>query len=81
MRAFPILFALIIRAPAIVHAQQPLATVRIPAGQYLPLYAEHRATVNVPAFGLDRYPVTRAEYSKFMAHEKTAAATETAPPG
>lgn len=39
---------------------------RIPAGSYLPLYAAGHRRVEVAAFELDRYPVTRAEYLEFV---------------
>lgn len=40
--------------------------VRIPAGRYVPLFINGRATVEVEAFALDRRPVTRAEYLAFV---------------
>ncbi|HEX7243348.1 MAG TPA: formylglycine-generating enzyme family protein [Longimicrobiaceae bacterium] len=41
-------------------------TARIPAGRYVPLYVNGRSTVEVRAFRLDRFPVTRAEYLAFV---------------
>jgi formylglycine-generating enzyme required for sulfatase activity len=40
---------------------------RIPAGSYMPLFADGGKRTNVHAFRLDIYPVTRAEYAAFVA--------------
>lgn len=49
------------RAPA-----RPAEMARIPAGSYLPLFAEGGGRVRVAAFELDRFPVTRGEYLRFV---------------
>lgn len=46
-------------------APRPMAAV--PAGAYMPLYAPDTAAVQVAAFRLDRVPVTRAEFARFVA--------------
>jgi formylglycine-generating enzyme len=42
------------------------AMVRVPAGSHLPLYANAGARIRVPAFEIDRAPVTRREYLAFV---------------
>jgi formylglycine-generating enzyme required for sulfatase activity len=44
----------------------PPDMARIPAGRYVPLFLNGRASVEVAAFKLDRHPVTRAEYLAFV---------------
>jgi formylglycine-generating enzyme required for sulfatase activity len=51
--------------------------VSIPAGSYQPLYSDHNASIRVPAFRLDRYPVSRADFEKFMARTNVKAAVPT----
>ncbi|HEU0077158.1 MAG TPA: formylglycine-generating enzyme family protein, partial [Longimicrobiaceae bacterium] len=45
---------------------RPAVMARVPAGSYLPLYAPGGGRVRVAAFELDRYPVTRGEYLRFV---------------
>jgi formylglycine-generating enzyme len=40
--------------------------VAIPAGSYVPHYARETARVDIPAFRIDRHPVTRGEYAAFL---------------
>ena len=54
------------------------ADVLIPAGSYLPLYAE-KGVVRVPGFRLDVTPVTEAQYAGFMRRGGDAAAHSGAP--
>ena len=42
------------------------AMVRVPAGDHLPLYANAGAHVRVPAFEIDRMPVTRQDFLAFV---------------
>ncbi|MEX2609686.1 MAG: formylglycine-generating enzyme family protein [Gemmatimonadota bacterium] len=42
-------------------------TIRIPAGTYMPLYGAGEGVLEMPAFSLDRRPVTRAEFAAFLA--------------
>ena len=44
----------------------PAGMARIPAGRYVPLFLNGRASVQVRAFALDRHPVTRAQYLAFV---------------
>ena len=59
--------ATVIGRPTRGHRVTVGAMVRIPAGDYRPLYAEPGAgRVHVAAFALDRQPVTRAEFLAFV---------------
>lgn len=40
--------------------------VGVPAGSYLPHYSRDRLPVAIPAFEIDRFPVTREEYLSFV---------------
>jgi formylglycine-generating enzyme len=44
-------------------------TVRVPAGSIVPFYSHQPAPVAVPAFELDRFPVTRADFLAFVRAE------------
>jgi formylglycine-generating enzyme required for sulfatase activity len=62
------LFAILLRGALASAAGAPADMARIPGGLYRPLYsgADSSAEV-VPAFLLDRYPVTNADFAKFVA--------------
>ena len=47
-------------------AQEGQTMVFIPAGSYLPLYSGNKTT-KVPAFMIDRLPVTNADFGRFIA--------------
>jgi formylglycine-generating enzyme len=47
----------------------PPAVIRIPAGAYAPLYGRPGDSTRVVAFELDRYPVTRGDYLRFLVDE------------
>lgn len=61
-----LLLALAAAAPAAAETAVPPGMARIPAGRYVPLFMNGRASVEVRAFALDRHPVTRAEYLAFV---------------
>jgi formylglycine-generating enzyme len=42
------------------------AMVRVPAGNHLPLYANAGAHIRVPAFEIDRAPITQKQYLAFV---------------
>jgi formylglycine-generating enzyme len=66
---------LIVLASAATAAEAPGATlpvrevVRIPAGSVLPMYGQRAQPVPVPAFEIDRHPVTRADFLAFVRAE------------
>ncbi len=54
--------------PAVARAVPARGMVRLPAGEYRPLYAPAgQSRVRVAAFALDREPVTRGEFLRFVA--------------
>jgi formylglycine-generating enzyme required for sulfatase activity len=59
--------AALLAAAAVAAQPVPTGRVAIPAGSYLPLYAASAtARVHVAAFSMDREPVTRADFLKFV---------------
>jgi len=48
------------------NAATPTGMVRIPAGSYRPLFATSGAPARVAAFAIDREPVTRGEFLRFV---------------
>ncbi len=61
-----LLLALAVGAVPAAAAEPGPGMARIPAGRYVPLFLNGRASVEVEAFALDRLPVTRAEYLAFV---------------
>jgi len=54
-------------AAALAATQPPPGRVAVPAGSYVPLYAATPATrVHVDGFRMDREPVTRADFLRFV---------------
>ncbi len=60
------LFAATLRAVSILATASPLRVAPIPSGSYRPLFAIHGGRVGVAAFALDREPVTRADFLRFV---------------
>lgn len=50
--------------PSVTVAKDGKEMIYIPAGEFL--MGEDKRTVSVPAFYIDKYPVTNAEYKKFV---------------
>lgn len=61
-----LLLGLAVAAPAAADPAVPPGMARIPGGRYVPLFVNGRPSVDVAAFALDRYPVTRADYLEFV---------------
>ncbi|MCZ6671666.1 MAG: SUMF1/EgtB/PvdO family nonheme iron enzyme, partial [Verrucomicrobia bacterium] len=51
---------------ALAHAETPSGMVRIPAGDYIPLYIKDAEKRSVKAFLIDIRPVTNAEFLAFV---------------
>ncbi|HEX8361449.1 MAG TPA: formylglycine-generating enzyme family protein [Longimicrobium sp.] len=66
MRATLTTLALLLSAASAASAGPAPGMARIPGGRYEPLFVNGAATVEVPSFHLDRYPVTRGEYLEFV---------------
>lgn len=47
-----------------VHAKTGIELIRIPAGPFL--YGEDKQTIDLPDFWIGRYPVTNAQYKRFL---------------
>jgi sulfatase modifying factor 1 len=61
-----LLLGLATAVPAVADTPVPAGMARIPAGRYVPLFINGRPSVDVEAFALDRRPVTRADYLRFV---------------
>lgn len=63
----PLLICFLLYAATPLYSQQTGATMaRVDGGQYVPIFSQYEATVNVVPFLMDIYPVTNKDFQRFV---------------